>query len=304
MKRYFGLLILVLLIVSMACQFIPASKETPIPTKEPEKVKATEIMPEPEPAQAEQASPSEPEPQDEAQNEPTPQEEEQESSKDYHEEFDTNAQDYDEFIQNYPNWRDQSDELFPFILTGNTQKNAQFYTDESQLVVKLGGYEETHLKIYEKDHLFKNVVVSTEFENFGANRNKVGLLCKVNKNGWYEFQINNEGYYWIYRYDTGLKQEGKVPYVMILDERATNLIHTGEKKNTISMACTDEKFTFKINDKELTYDKMNIPQTKVKEFNKFANVEGGTGLAVYSWHETPGNIEVHFDYFDAKVPEE
>ena len=56
-----------------------------------------------------------------------------------------------------------------------------------------------------------------------------------------------------------------------------------------------------INGKELTYDKMNISETKIREFIKYADVEGGMGLSVYSWHETPGDVEVHFNYFDAKA---
>jgi len=302
MKRIFVLLLSVFILVSLACQF-----SSPLPNAAPTEPKPVSTSkgpaPSPEVPTAKAAPASTDAPVAEAtQEKSTPTVKSTSPSGDYHEEFDTEVKDITEFKSNYPNWKDSTDPLFPFIITGNAQHNAKFFVQGGALVVKLAGHEETQMKIYENDHNFKDVVVSTEIENFGASHDKVALLSRINKMGWYEFQIGSDGHYWVYRYDTSLKAQGKNPYVLIVDDRSSTLIHSGNKKNTFSMSCIGDQFKFTINDTELTDDQMNIPHSRLEEFKKYT--EGTTGLGIYSLPDTPGDVEVHFSYFDAKAAQQ
>jgi hypothetical protein len=301
MKRLMIYSISFLVFISLACQFTPTAQ--PTATSEPTATPTKEVLP-----TIEQPTPL-PEPTSEPTAEPVTKptsiknvtnDQNSTTSGNYHEEFDTDINNINEFIEKYPNWKNLEDPKFPFILTGNNQHNAKFFTQNGSLVVKLAGNEETHMKIFENDHNYKDVVVSTEFENLGASHNAVALLCRVNKMGWYEFQIGSDGFWHIYRYDTTLKADKKNPYIFIGEGASTDII-TGYKKNTFALSCIGNQLKFYINDKEMKSDKMNIPQTKLEEFKKYP--EGSTGLGIYTWHDTPGNVEVHFEYFDAKIPQ-
>jgi len=279
MKRLFALPLIIMLAVSLACQaganpLAAAATATPEPAISPsEQVVPTVDVPTviPTPTEAPTSSKAVPVDTKTAPN------------GNYHEEFDGAT----------PNWK------FDYI-TGNNNKDAQVVTQDGVLKVKLSPFEETHLKIVETDLNYTDVIVSTSFENFGATHNGVGVMCRVNKNGWYEFHIESGGLWKIERYDVSMKAANQNPYVFIA-EGGSPFIHAGiNKKNTVSMACIGDQFRFFINDQELTSTMLHIPPAKLDEFKKFT--EGGTGLAVYSWHDTATAVDVRFDYLDDKVP--
>ena len=278
MKRLIAFPLIILVAVSLACQISPTAEATPTtaPVISPsEQVVPTEVVPTDIPAPTE-APPS---------KIPIPQDTKTAAIGDYHEEFDGAV----------PNWK------FDYI-TGNTQKDSNVATQDGVLKVTLPCCEETHLKLFENQHNYKDVTVSTSFTNFGATHNGVGLVCRVNKNGWYEFHIESGGLFKIERYDAELKAANQNPYVLIA-EGGSPFIKAGvNKKNTIAMACIGDQFRFFINDQELTNKIMRIPPTKLDEFKKFT--EGTGGLTVYAWHDTTSPVDVRFDYFDAKVPQQ
>jgi hypothetical protein len=200
---------------------------------------------------------------------------------------------HDEFSGTTNNWN-------KIFVTGNTMDNAQVLFQGGRLHVELAPHEEAHLKMFETTHNYQDVIVSTEFENFGNNTNGVSVLCRVSKKGWYEFRVSTGGLYLVQRYDQELKDAGQNPYVTIA-QGGSSLIKAGLKKNKISMSCVDAPFRFFINDVELTKEKLKIPPTKMDEFNKLG--EGTTGLGVYAESNTASSVKVEFISYDAKMPE-
>jgi len=51
-----------------------------------------------------------------------------------------------------------------------------------------------------------DVKIETSAENLGRNNNNVSLICRYSEDGWYEFNIANNGLYWIYRYITANRE--------------------------------------------------------------------------------------------------
>jgi len=283
MKRLIVLPLIILVAVSLACQIMPgAASAAPTPTNAPVVSQSEQVLPTEVVATLVPTPTAEP-----TSSKPMPVDTKTAANGNYHEEFDGAT----------PNWK------FDYI-TGNTQKDAEVATQDGILKVKLAvvGREETHLKLIETEHTYSDVTVSTQFENFGATHNGIGVICRVNKDGWYEFHIESGGLWKIERYDASLKAANKVPYVAIA-EGGSKFISAGiNKKNTIAMACIGDQFRFFINDQELTNNIMRIPPTKLDEFKKYS--QGTTGLAVYSWGDTATPVEVHFEYFDTKVPQQ
>jgi hypothetical protein len=265
-----------LVMVSLACQFTPGASPTATPTAVlspseaviPTAVEATAI----------------PEPTDLPTLEAPATDAKTSAEGNYH----------DEFSGTTDNWS-------KIFITGNTQDNAQVLFQNGRLHVELAPHEEAHLKMFETTHTYQDVIVSTEFENFGNNTNGVSVLCRVSKAGWYEFRVSTGGLYLIQRYDQSLKDAGQNPYITIV-QGGSSFIKAGLKKNKIAMSCIGSPFRFFINDVEITKEKLKIPPTKLDEFNKFT--EGTTGLGVYAESNTASSVKVEFISFDAKMPEQ
>jgi S1-C subfamily serine protease len=129
-----------------------------------------------------------------------------------------------------------------------------------------------------------NVQIDTRAENLGRNNNNVSLICRYSDNrGWYEFNIANNGLWWIYLYDDSLNQ----PYVE-LAKGGSNLIKMGKDTNDYTAICNGNQLTLGINGKV------------VKTITDNTLKSGKTGLSVSSFNVTP--IIVDFDDFILSVP--
>jgi hypothetical protein len=266
----------ILVIVSLACEFTPGASPTATPT--------VVVSPSEAPIPTAVEPTAIPEPTDLPTLEAPPADEKTTEQGNYH----------DEFSGTINNWN-------KMFITGNTQDNAQVLFQDGRLKVLLAPYEEAHLKLFETTHNYQDVIVSTEFENFGNNTNGIAVLCRVSKKGWYEFRISTSGLYSIQRYDQALKDAEQIPYVTIA-EGGSSLIKPGLKKNKIAMSCVGSTFRFFINDVEIKKEKLKIPPTKMEEFTKLT--EGTTGLAVYAESRTASDVKIEFISFDAKMPEQ
>ncbi|NSW53422.1 MAG: hypothetical protein HPY85_13030 [Anaerolineae bacterium] len=106
------------------------------------------------------------------------------------------------------------------------------------------------------------VYVETEISTLeGAYDNNLGVVCRVNEFGWYEFLIRTNGYWDFYRYD---EDQG---YTYLGDGGSWN-INMKHETNVVGMLCDGDEFTIYINGVE----------TKTIIDDKFA--EGGVGLNV------------------------
>ena len=160
-------------------------------------------------------------------------------------------------------------------------------TDGGYLVFDL---QESNLWIYVTYNPFtyKDVSVELTADNRGKNNNNVSLLCRYNKEeGWYEFNIANNGLYNIYAFDaTGAVRKG---YNRIADG-ASNLVKQGKNVNTYGASCVGGKLTLTING------------TQVRTFTdtKYQFREGKVGFSVSSLDVTP--IVVNVDSFAISEP--
>ena len=160
-------------------------------------------------------------------------------------------------------------------------------TDNGYLVFDLKG---TNLWIYVtyNPYTYTDVALELVADNRGKNNNNVSLLCRYDpKEGWYEFNIANNGLYWIYAYDaTGLVHKG---YNQIANGGST-AIKTGRFSNTYNVSCVDDKLSLSINGKEVT----SVRDTK------YQLREGKVGFSVSSFDVTP--ILVNVDSFTISEP--
>jgi hypothetical protein len=168
--------------------------------------------------------------------------------------------------------------------------------DEDKMSLKTnGGYlvfdlKDTNLWVYVTYNPFtyKDVALELTADNRGKNNNNVSLLCRYNKDeGWYEFNIANNGLYWIYAYDsTGAVAKG---YSKIADG-ASKFVKQGKDVNTYGATCSGDKLTLTINGNEV----------KTIKDTKFKFREGKVGFSVSSFDVTP--ILVDVDSFTISEP--
>jgi serine protease Do len=127
-----------------------------------------------------------------------------------------------------------------------------------------------------------DVRIDTLYENLGRNNNNVSLFCRHSDQGWYEFNVANNGEYTIFRYDK-------------LDDQYTALftggstaIKTGRDSNEITAICQGDQLTLGINGQ------------LVRTVRDKTLKSGQVGLSLSSFNVTP--IIGEFDYFVASVP--
>lgn len=268
MKKSFIVPLVVLLAVSLACTFTSKAEPTPVP-----EIPTVEQAAPPPPPEIPTEAPIEI-PTIEYAEAPTL----EPVSMFFRDEFD-----YDDLLAN--GWS------YDWV-TGNTQDDSVISLIDGRMVVEIEPREESAVKMFKESAVYTDVVVQTEMENKGDNRNGASVLCRVNEKGFYEFRISSGQQYWIYRYDQKLKKDSKNPYIFIA-EGGSPLIRPGGKKNTFSMSCIGSDFKFFINNEEL---KLKIPTTLREEFTRYP--EGGVGLGVMGYRESNQQVELQFDYFE------
>jgi hypothetical protein len=96
---------------------------------------------------------------------------------------------------------------------------------------------------------YKDVRIEAQAENLGTNNNNISLICRYTKDGWYEFNIANNGLYWIYR--TTIKTNGAVSYTLLEEGGSNNIVQgntPGRNTNTYAISCKGSDLTLYIND--------------------------------------------------------
>jgi S1-C subfamily serine protease len=128
-----------------------------------------------------------------------------------------------------------------------------------------------------------DVRLDIKAENLGRNNNNVTLICRYSvERGWYEFNIANNGLYWVKRYDP------RFGTFVDIGKGASKLINMGQGINEYGAVCKDNKLTLFINGKE------------VRSFTDNTLVTGQVGFSVSSFSVTPVTVAV--DYFTITVP--
>jgi len=126
---------------------------------------------------------------------------------------------------------------------------------------------------------YENVTVETYVENRGTNDNNISLICRSSDEGWYEFNIANNGLYNILA--ATYNAAGEVVYNFMADG-GSNKIKSGKDVNTYKIICKERTLTLYINGFE----------TRVHTDNQFVLRDGKVGISVSSFNDLPAKVEV------------
>jgi len=129
---------------------------------------------------------------------------------------------------------------------------------------------------YEYDDVRLDVIA----ENRGTNNNNVSLICRYTEDeGWYEFNIANNGLFWIYH--AIIRADNSVIYSLLADG-GSNKIKQGKDTNKYSIVCKDRTLSLYINDIE----------TRVLDDNNYVLRDGKIGVSVSSFNNLPVKVEI------------
>jgi len=136
--------------------------------------------------------------------------------------------------------------------------------------------------------VYENVRVDVKAENRGVNNNNVSLICRYGDEGWYEFNVANNGLFWIY-HALVVAPDNRVIYSLLADG-GSNKIKSGKEVNEYAIVCEDRTLTLYINGFE----------TRTLEENKYVLRDGLIGLSVSSFDNLP--VQVEFDWVKISAP--
>lgn len=169
-----------------------------------------------------------------------------------------------------------------YYLTQGREQDFTAQTAGNRLQIDIQGTD-TWVYFLNESSDYTDVRIDTVAENRGNNNNNVSLICRESELGWYEFNIANNGLYYIYWFD----DESTNNYIPLFSG-GSRLINMGKDINEYTAICDGEQLTLLINGEEIrtvTHDRLT---------------SGKVGLSVSSFDFTPVIIE--FDYFTASVP--
>jgi len=263
----FFFLVVVIAMVSLAClggRTEPATEPPPAPEEPAEPAQPEEPAEPAEPAQPEE--PAEP-----------PQAEAQEF---FTEEFDGGNENWSFFVVD-------GSKNVPEFAGDKLEDNSSLYTEDGLLVFDLNDKYQWVYAFYDP-YEYKNVSLEVVAENRGINNNNVSLICRYTEDeGWYEFNIANNGLYWIYH--AIVNPEGRVVYSKLADG-GSNKVKQGKEVNTYAITCEDRTLTMWINGTE----------TRQLDDNNFVLRGGQVGVSVSSFDLLP--IKVEFESIDISEP--
>jgi len=129
---------------------------------------------------------------------------------------------------------------------------------------------------------YEDVRVEAQAENLGTNNNNVSLICRYTGKAWYEFNIANNGLYWIY--SASVREDGFVQY-KLLDQGGSNKIvqgnNPGKNTNIYAITCKGDTFTLYIN------------ENMTKEIKNTDLASGKVGVSISSF-ETAVNVKFNW----------
>jgi hypothetical protein len=168
-----------------------------------------------------------------------------------------------------------------FLMSGKdegftaTTQDGKFRVDISQ--------DNTWIYFMYNEYTYTDVRIDTTAENLGRNNNNVSLICRDSDEGWYEFNVYNNGNYDILYYDNVVKKD----YVTLY-HGASTAINMGKGVNDYTAICQGNKLTLGINGVAVR----TVTNSDLKS--------GRIGFGASSFNVLP--IIVEFDHFTASVP--
>jgi len=177
----------------------------------------------------------------------------------------------EEFNGDLSNWS-------TFVTEGNEDRK-DIYTNNSKMIFELKDpNSEMYAYAVLNDFTYSDVQLETVANNRGVNENNISLICRYTSRGWYEFNIANNGLYWIYAYDSiGAVAKG---YNQLYAGGST-AIRGGQDTNTYVAKCEGNKLSLEINGESV----------RTITENQFRFGEGKIGLSVSAFQVLPVKVE-------------
>lgn len=241
-----------ILLVGLACSAIGGGQPTqaPPPTQ-PVQVIPTETPPQPTAVPPTEVQPSAPTEPPVSQAQPF-----------FTEEFDTND-----------NWSYFVVDGATYTITDEDNPKMDLSTADSLLTFDLND-EGLWVYVTYDAYEYENVRLDARVTNRGVNNNNVSLICRYTDSGWYEFNIANNGLYWIYA--ALVDSDGKVSYGAIYNG-GSDKIKPGKETNEYSVVCDGRTLALFINGKEV----------RTVTENKYGLTSGLVGISVSSFDTLP-----------------
>jgi hypothetical protein len=127
---------------------------------------------------------------------------------------------------------------------------------------------------------YEDVRVDARVENRGSNNNNVSLVCRYSEDdGWYEFNVANNGLYWILH---GITDESGTAIYSNIYNGGSNKIKQGKDVNEYGIVCRGKSLSLYINGVE----------TRTVQDNKFVLRGGQVGISVSSFDDLPVTVDV------------
>jgi hypothetical protein len=178
-------------------------------------------------------------------------------------------------VTSLPNWS--------YFLMSGDESNMSITSGDHLLSFDLEGANVWVYLMYDP-YTYTDVRIDARAENRGKNNNNVSVICRYSNDGWYEFNIANNGLYWILAYDNADQS-----YYTIFNGGST-LIKMGKDTNDYTVGCVGNTLSLYING------------TLVKSIKdtKYNFKEGQIGLGVSSFDVWP--IIIDWDYITISQP--
>lgn len=162
-----------------------------------------------------------------------------------------------------------------FTMGSGGEDGMDLYTQSGKLVFDLNGDYLWPYLMYDP-YTYKDVAISFEADNLGNNNNNISLVCRYDPDrGWYEFNVANNGLYWILYYDAVVAKD----YKKLFDGGSYN-INMGRATNTYAAVCQGDTLSLYINGKlERTVHNSDLK-------------EGQVGISVSSFDNYPVRVDV------------
>jgi hypothetical protein len=137
-----------------------------------------------------------------------------------------------------------------FIIDGYQEKNRLVEEDEPKVSVRTdNGYlvfeinkNYQYVYVTYDPYIYTDVRIDVRAENFGVNNNNVSLICRYSDQGWYEFNIANNGLYSILYAEWKPSKQGFVYH--LIANGGSNKIRMGKDVNEYTAICKGPRCSF------------------------------------------------------------
>ncbi|MBA4375252.1 MAG: hypothetical protein C0401_03645 [Anaerolinea sp.] len=182
------------------------------------------------------------------------------------------VEEFDTDMDNYSYWLQRGDE-----------KKMDLRNENGKLKFDLNGDYIWPYVTYDP-FTYTDVRIDIEAENMGSNNNSVTMVCRYSEDlGWYEFNIENDGEWFIAYYDNVIAKG----YLTLYDGGST-AIKMGRDTNIYTAICQGNELTLYING----------VKTRTVEHKDLK--EGQVGIGVSSYENYP--VKVYINWMEISEP--